>query len=163
MQTSLVFLALIVLPSKLQNFSIVQPEKRADHDIEEPCDNNVGPLCIRPNVSRSNLGQPVVLRDGSASPIDRDQDAAAEERENQEDIATHSRKSHEYCRIHPDQAHHILLRCRPQRRHPGEYPLPQRRGRMFFVGMFELRCVYNAIVRSQERKANGNGGCDAER
>jgi hypothetical protein len=33
---------------------------------------------------------------------------------------------------------------------------------MFLVGMFEFRRIYNAIVRPEEGKTNGDGGCYAQ-
>lgn len=33
---------------------------------------------------------------------------------------------------------------------------------MFLVGMFEFRRIYNAIVRPEEGKADGDGGCHAQ-
>ena len=168
MEAMLVVLAIKIVSAKLMNLSIVPPEQANDGDVHNVCYDDLAPVRVAPDIRGRDHGQPLPPRraDICLPKVDWDNNAAADYGQNQKHVPAHARKTEEYGRIQSNVSDQITLSCLPQRKYPRPGFLPDRRGSVLLVGMFELRRVDCLIVWSKEGEADGykdsKPDCDTE-
>lgn len=149
-KTGLVFRTVVVLPSKLQNSSIIPPQKARNHDIKEPCTDGHSIIRYIERVDGGNLAdRSLTCELLSVDQVNRNQYAASNSRHHQEYIPAHPQDSHKYHRVQPNQSNKILL-CRLEHRSdPGKNASSHRWRSMFVICDFELRGIYDGIIGSK--------------